>query len=236
MSRPKFQAARKREIKKNPEVPDLTPELVDGLTRLCFAEKAKKPVDLLFVFGSNIEQQKLAAHIMKLLRAGISRKVILTGGVADYDMAHVSPVPESQQIFSHIAAEEFSGIHFIRETTSRNSLENVTEAGKIYDFRQDHSILFLSHSYASTRCRLTLKKICPDKEILAWPYDIAAGPGGHPVSRASWWRTPIGQSVVWGEFLRIVKYGDRGDFSTEEVRPQLDQILGMLTGEFLPAE
>jgi DUF218 domain len=230
MDKSKRAGRKKREIKKNPDIPDMTQALVEQLTNLCFVEKTKKQADLLFVFGSNIMQEKLAGIICRLLKQGHFRKVLITGGIADYDRNDLQFRPESEQILSYIPQEVFKSIRFITETVSKNSLENVTEAQKIYDFSQDTEILFLSHSYASRRSKLTLKNICPEKSLFAYPYDIPSGNSSYPVSKASWWKTWIGQSMVWGEYLRILKYGERGDFPIEEVQAQIDSIRKLVPG------
>lgn len=217
-----------REIEKTPQPPEMFPELVDALSRLCFTEDKKQNVDVIFVFGSNIIQQQLAKKISKLLEEGLSKKVIISGGIASYENIILPKLPESEIILSHIPVHQFGDITFIKEVNSKNSLENVLETSLIYDFSKDNSILFLSHSYASTRSKLTLKKICSEHQLISHPYDIPSESKRYPISRKHWWKTIYGQAVVWGEFLRIIKYGEREDFPVEDVREQLKEIKHLL--------
>lgn len=221
----------KREIEKSPRAPVMFPELIDALTGLCFAEDRKEKADVLFVFGTNIIQQQLAKKICVLLEEGIVKKVIITGGVASYENIILQSIPESELILSHIPTEKFNDVQFIKENNSKNSLENVLEANLIYDFRPDEKIIFMSHSYASMRSKLTLKKICPDKILLSHPYDIPTESKRYPISKKFWWKTVYGQAVVWGEFLRFVKYGERNDFPIDEVQGKLSEVKKILTAK-----
>jgi hypothetical protein len=218
----------KREIEKSPRTPEMFPELINALTDLCFAKDKKQKADLLFVFGSNIIQQQLAKKICSLLEDGIVKKVIITGGIASYENIILQSIPESEQILSHIPTEKFSDVIFIKENNSKNSLENVLEANLIYNFSNDEKIIFMSHSYASMRSKLTLKKICPDKILLSHPYDVPTESKRYPISKKFWWKTIYGQAVVWGEFLRFVKYGERQDFPVNDVEEQLNKIKKIL--------
>ena len=218
----------KREIEKAPLAPQMFPELIDALTDLCFAKDKKQTADLLFVFGSNIIQQQLAKKICTLLEDRIVKKVIITGGVASYEHIILQPVPESEQILSHIPTEKFNDVIFIKEIKSKNSLENVLEANLIYDFNKDEKIIFMSHSYASMRSKLTLKKICPDKKLLSHPYDVPTESKRYPISKKFWWKTIYGQAVVWGEFLRFIKYGERRDIPIDDISEKLENIKKIL--------
>lgn len=218
-----------REIEKIPKTPRLSPELVDALTRLCFLEDEPEPADLIFVFGSNINHLEIAAMISGLLQKNISRKVIITGGKAEYENSHFDEIAESEQILSHIPCSDYPDAIFIRESLSKNSLENVVEAARIYDFSKEPSILFISHSYASRRSRLTMQRICGDAKLISYPFDIPApGSAKERVSRKRWWKTAAGKSMVWGEYLRFLTYGERGDFPIDEIRNQLETISRLL--------
>ncbi len=217
-----------REIEKTPRPPGMFPDLVEALTSLCFSEDKKQKADVLFVFGSNIIQQQLASKICGLLEEGITKKVIITGGIPSYESIILQPIPESEQILSHIPRELFSDVVFIQENNSKNSLENVLETSLIYNFSGDRSVMFLSHSYASMRSKLTLKKICPDKLLVSQPYDIPSESKKYPISRKHWFKTSFGQAVVWGEFLRFIRYGEREDFPIGDVRENIQRVKELL--------
>ncbi len=96
-----------REIEKIPRTPHLFPELVAALSQLCFVEDVPRKADLIFVFGSNVQQADIAAVVCQLLKENISKKVIITGGTADYENSYFEPAAESRQILSHIICSDF---------------------------------------------------------------------------------------------------------------------------------
>ncbi len=205
-----------REIAKIPETPQLSEALVTALTELCFAEDPLERADLLLVFGSNTMQEDLAKLIGRLLEQGLAKTVIITGGIANYLYTRMDGIPESEVILSHIPTRQFPEVRFLTETHSRNSLENVLEAQKIHPFKKEESIIFLSHAHASGRSRLTLKKICPGNKLISHPYEVPMGPGKELLRRSDWWKHSQGKAMVWGEFLRFLKYGERGDIPIDD--------------------
>ncbi|MDR3714975.1 MAG: ElyC/SanA/YdcF family protein [Puia sp.] len=213
-----------REIAKIPETPPFSDPLIGALTGLCFSEDRPEKADLLFVFGSNVMQKELAGLITTLLKQKLAKTVMITGGIANYLHTPVDKRPESEAILAQIPTEQFPSIRFLTETRSRNSLENILEAGKLYPIKKEETILFLSHAHASGRSRLTLKKICPGNKLISLPYEVPMGPGQEMLRRSDWWKYSQGRSMVWGEFLRILKYGERGDIPIREVLHEINNI------------
>ena len=107
-------------------------------------------------------------------------------------------------------------------------MENVLEANSMYDFINDEKIIFMSHSYASMRSKLTLKKICADKILISHPYDVPTESKRYPISKKFWWKTIYGQAVVWGEFLRFIKYGERKDIPVDDISDKLENVKKIL--------
>jgi uncharacterized SAM-binding protein YcdF (DUF218 family) len=214
-----------REIAKLPETPQLSGPLIVALTELCFTEDPLEQADLLLVFGSNTMQEELAKLIGGLLEQHLAKTVIITGGIANYLYTPTNGIPESEVILSHIPTQQFPGVRFLTETHSRNSLENVLEAQKLRHFKREESIIFLSHAHASGRSRLTLKKICPENKLISHPYEVPMGPGQELLRRSDWWKYSQGRAMVWGEFLRFLKYGERGDIPIDnEAKDKIAQI------------
>ena len=213
-----------REIAKIPTPPPLSDALARALTELCFSEDPLEKADLLLVFGSNIMQEQLAALIVRLLQQDLAKTVIITGGIANYLHTPTDIRAESEVILERIPIRQFPGVRFLTETLSRNSLENVMEARKLYPIKKEESILFLSHAHASGRSRLTLKKICPGNKLISHPYEVPMGAGQEILRKSDWWKHTRGRAMVWGEFLRFLKYGERGDIPIGEVQDKIDNI------------
>ena len=222
--RPKSNQEQLREISKTPVPPVIFPELARALTDLCFSYDEKEPADLIFIFGTNVIQKEVSSIIRGLLLENISKTLLITGGVADYRHTNYENIPESEKIMLYLDKSEFSDISFLIEKISKNTLENVLEAKKIFDFSAINTVMFLSHSYASMRSRLTLKKIFPHGKILSFPYDIPSEQENMPIGRDTWTKSRYGPSVIWGEFLRFTTYGERGDFPIEEVKEKIEKV------------
>ncbi len=56
----------------------------------------------------------------------------------------------------------------------------------------------------------TLAKHLPAR-LTHVPYTFDAIYEGIPISRDTWMTSELGRSRVWGEYLRILQYGNKGD-------------------------
>lgn len=200
----------KREINKKPIVPILTNKTINYLTQLCFKYETIKNTDGVFIFGTNILQKKAANHIENILYHSQAKKCIITGGIANYHESKYESIPESVTIYKNIDTEKFKNVDFYLEQKSKNNLENVNNAIKIIDFTSLESIICISHSYASNRSVQTLRNVF-SKKIYSCPYDIY-GENKILVDKSAWSKNEEGKAIVWGEYLRIKTYGERGDF------------------------
>lgn len=213
-----------REISRFPHPPQLGATLIDELTNLCFYEQKIGPVDLLFVFGSSILQDKLGALIDEIIDKTQVATVLITGGVAQYNDLVLGSIAESECILSAVRHKNRKNLRFILETTSTNTLENVLEAQKVYNLCSSQRILFVAHSYAMMRSYLTLRRVHPWGEITGFPFEIPSGIDEYPINKANWFKTTKGKALVWGEYLRFEKYGRRGDFPIYPVEHTLRKI------------
>ncbi|SHG62555.1 YdcF family protein [Pedobacter caeni] len=213
-----------REISKTPHCPIMDPELVSVLTDLCFQKENINPSDLLFVFGSNVKHKEIAGIIADLLDTEIIDKVIITGGVANFGGSYYHHKPESESIMSFIPEKKYKDKQIVLETVSKNTLENVVEARKVFCFDQVKTITFISHSYASTRAALTLKRFFPEVTLYCIPFPLPSDQQEFPVNRQLWSKTKYGQSLVLGEYLRLITYGKRGEFPIEDIQALLNQV------------
>lgn len=213
-----------REIVKVAQCPDMDAELISALTSLCFQEESLEPTDLLFVFGSNVQHREIADIISYMLNAGLVNQVLITGGVANYSGSFYKKEAESELIKSFIPLEKYANKRIYTENKSKNTLENIIEAQKIFSFKNIRSMTFLSHSYASTRASLCLKRFFPSIMLHCIPLPLPSDYLKYPISRQMWSKTDYGRGLVWGEYLRLQTYGQRGDFPIAEIRESLDHI------------
>jgi hypothetical protein len=213
-----------REISKVPECPDMDNALISALTDLCFQEESITGSDLLFVFGSNVQHREIADIIKYMLDNELVDQVLITGGIANYNGSFYKNQAESEQIKSFIPLEKYKDKRIYTESQSKNIIENIIEAKKIISFKNIRSMTFLSHSYASTRAALSLKKYFPEIELHCIPLPLPTDFLKYPISRQMWSKTEYGRGLVWGEYLRLLTYGERGDFPIDEIREALDHI------------
>lgn len=213
-----------REISKVPASPDMDKALISALTALCFQEENITESDLLFVFGSNVQHREIADIISYMLDRELVDQVLITGGIANYNGSFYKKQAESEQIKAHIPMEKYKGKKIYTENKSKNIMENIVEAKKIISFKNIRSMTFLSHSYASTRAALSLKKFFPEIELHCIPLPLPTDFSKYPISREMWSKTEYGRGLIWGEYLRLQTYGSRGDFPIDEIKEALDQV------------
>lgn len=213
-----------REISKVPECPDMDNALISALTDLCFQEESITGSDLLFVFGSNVQHREIADIIKYMLDNELVDQVLITGGIANYNGSFYKKKAESEQIKSFIPLEKYKDKKIYTENKSKNIIENIIEAKKIISFKNIRSMTFLSHSYASTRAALSLKKYFPEIELHCIPLPLPTDFLKYPISRQMWSKTEYGRGLIWGEYLRLLTYGERGDFPIDEIREALDHV------------
>lgn len=213
-----------REISKVAPSPEMDAEMIAALTSLCFQEESLTASDLLFVFGSNVQHREIADIIRYMLDAQLINQVLITGGIANYNGSFYDKKAESEQIKSYIPVEKYLDKRIITECNSKNIIENIIEAKKVFSFEHVKSMTFLSHSYASTRAVLSLKRFFPSIALHCIPLPLPSGLSRYPISRQMWSKTEYGRGLIWGEYLRLLTYGQRGDFPIAEIQSSLNQI------------
>lgn len=207
----------------NPNCPIMDQELVNVLSDLCFQEEEQVYSDLLFVFGSNVKHKEIAALISEQIEQNRVKQVIITGGIANFGNSYQQNRPESEAIYAFLPeVNQYQNI--LLETRSKTMLENIVEAQKLIDFEKIRSITFICHAYATKRAALSLKKFFPNTKIHCIPFSLPSDRKEFPISPEHWFKTKYGQSLILGEYLRIITYGSRGDFSLTEVQPHLNLV------------
>ena len=95
---------------------------------------------------------------------------------------------------------------------------------ELFDFTGENKIGFIFPSYASQRGYLTLRRFLPRAQIIQFSYDAVYPESGRPISPEKWHTFDFGRRRVWGEFLRIRQYGQRGDIAYGEVKDLVEKI------------
>lgn len=215
-----------REISKTPDTPKyISLALRHLLTELCFeGSPLIAPVDLLFVYGTPFFINEAAQHITILLDQKLANKVLIAGGMMPHGEPLIQQKSEAKIIYEALDKNKFKHINFFLEEESQNSLANVTNALKILDFRNYSNIGFVFLSHCARRGYLTLKKFCPNAHIFQSPYHACCGDAFNKLSKDTWHTFPEGIKRVWGEYLRIKLYGQRGDIKYSEINQLVEQI------------
>jgi hypothetical protein len=217
----------KREVDRHPAVPELSEQAIKLITKLCFRpDDPIEHVNLIFVFSSPLEPQIVSKLIVDLLHQGISDKVFITGGSpGKYQDSEIQSKPESLYVLERINRTNFPGVRFYSENKSSNTLENVTEALKVLDFRNYKKVMYVFKSHDSQRGYLTLRKFLPDAKLIQRTFS-AQYPSTEKILNSETWHTyDFGRTRVWGEFLRIKTYGERGDIAyDQETKNLVNQI------------
>lgn len=206
-----------REIPKEPPVPALTEEQIAIMTEAVFLEEvaAKPKCDVLFVFSGTHPghwETAIAAY-----RDGLAPLVLVTGGPVKSDGWNPAGRTEAEVIAQHLLEADVPREALLLETRSRNSLENVLFAKEVFNFTAVRSVLFVCKSHAAGRQCRTLKKHLPPG-IIYVPAAFDTLYRGVRINRHTWAETEIGRSRVYGEYLRLLRYGDRGDIEPLEER------------------
>ncbi len=107
-------------------------------------------------------------------------------------------------------------MQFFHEDQSTNTPENVTEALKILDFSDYAKVLFIFKSHDARRGYLTLRKFLPDAQLIQKTFNTQYPGTDRILNQETWHTFDFGRSRIWGEYLRIKKYGERGDIALDD--------------------
>jgi hypothetical protein len=219
-----------REIERTPQVPELGVEVIQLLTKLCFRrDHTPTRADLLFVFSTATAVEVLAQEVQKIIIQGLTPRVFVTGGTPQFsDYAKIGRT-ESELFFEHLDPKEFPSVEFFSERASTDTRTNVTEALKVLDFSTYEKVIFIFKAHAAGRGYLTLRKFLPNTQLLQATYTPVYPEIGRVIARDTWQETEFGCARVWGEFLRIQKYGERGDIAYDtETQELVSAILQLI--------
>jgi len=216
-------------IERNPTPPKLSAKAIRLITELCFRKDDKpKKTDCIFLFSSSVDVKKHARAIEELLSRGASKKVFISGGLPPKALAKELGVSgkkfESEMVLALLKRKRFPGVKFYSERKSSNTYANVTEMLKKPAFRKCKSIFFIFKSHAAGRGYLTLRKFFPKAQILQKTVNIKYKKVPETITKKNWHTFPFGRNRVWGEFLRIKRYGSRGEIEYRSVKKMVERI------------
>lgn len=194
-------------IPKLPILPsDLSEEEVREIERMVFDVPAAQRSDLLFLFGDSLGNWKPAAELYK---EGMAPLVLATGLYGE--RSPTKERPQSHDIRDALVTEGVPASVILTEEQSTNTLENVTFGKKVLDARGIHpsSILFYAKQHHAGRCMRTLRKHFQDAIISCFAVDATYD--DVMINRETWRNDPLSEGRVYGEYLRIKRYSEKGD-------------------------
>ena len=216
-------------IPRFPETPPLSEAQVGALTRVVFLDEPGEPeaCELIFVFGGTHAALWCAAA--EAYHRGLAPRLLLTGGVnprgthggADETAGKIS---EARFLAGKLIDAGVPEACLILEEHATNTLENALFAKEVFDFETIESVLLVCKSYAAGRQYRTLRRHLPaGLRIVPCPFDTT-GRDGQLITRHNWMETAKSRARVFGEYLRIVSYGERG-----EIEPLAEPVGGLET-------
>lgn len=219
------------EIPKEPTPPKMDGAVIELLTELCFGldqpiVEAGASADAILIFGvrKEIHQYHCAEHFRDVQKLTGATHAYLTGGIPT-----TCTSTQALDIFEAIGAGSYPGVCFHVEQMSRCTRSNVRHALRI-GLGTHARIAFIAKWHHCGRARLTLHASMPQAEIRHRGYPCT--PGDHVagiVTPEAWHHADPSRSLVWGEFLRIERYGSRGDIAyPDNVQDKVRRIRGLI--------
>ncbi|WP_175989169.1 YdcF family protein [Bacillus sp. Marseille-Q1617] len=202
-------------IPKETDMPQLNKKQLEQVTELTFHQGVRpKKCDAIFVFsGTHPGHWEKAIEAYKLNLAPL---IIVTGGRSmtgishpEWDGRKFQSFTEASVIISFLLQAGIPEDKIIYEDQSTNSLENVLYVKEVIDFTRINSMLVICKSHAAGRQIRTLMKHFPSG-LSYIPYPFNATYQNKEITRQNWLNTEIGRKRVWGEYRRIIHYGQLG--------------------------
>ena len=201
-----------REIDKQPLAPSLPAEAIRLINELLFdkPDSLTEPCEATLIFGTSTVPNyvRLRHHfrfVQELVRSSV---VYITGGVT-----MPGQLSESEHIHTAIGAMGYKDVQFKLDFESKDTKNNVIQAVRL-GLGSHRNIMFIAKTQHCGRCKLTLMKhLPPNVTIRHRGYEPTVVPDGPRMDPMTWQSSPKLSSLVWGEFLRIEKYGLRGDIA-----------------------
>ena len=192
-------------------VNDLSTEEIKHITQTVFVASESQPVELLFIYGTSSIDSEILDTVARDYLQGRFPKVLVTGlsGRLYYETGR----PLASIMRDELTARGVPSDVILVQDSSTNTLEDVAFS---LDVLEQHnispeSIAFLCKAHHSGRCLRTLRKFFPFQTLS--PITYVAEYNGVKVSKEDWYQHAISKGRVYGEYLRIIKYTERGDLA-----------------------
>ena len=201
-----------RSIPREVSVEGLSPEEIEHITQTVFVASEPQPTtDLLFVFGTSTIDNEILESVARGCQQDRFPKVLVTGLSGRLYSETGKPVAHIMR--DELIARGVPSDLILVQDRSTNTLEDVAFS---LDVLEQHSIspesiAFLCKAHHSGRCLRTLRKFFPS-QILS-PITYVAEYDGVEVSKEDWYQHEASRGRVYGEYLRIIKYTQRGDIA-----------------------
>ena len=200
-----------RSIPREVAVEDLSPEEIEHITQTVFVASESQPTDLLFIFGTSTIDNEILESVARDCLQGRFSKVLVTG--LSGRLYDETGKPVARIMRDELIARGVPSDIILVQDRSTNTLEDVAFSLDVLEKHDvsPESIAFLCKAHHSGRCLRSLRKFFPSQTLS--PVTYLAEYDGVKVSKADWYKHPVSRGRVYGEYLRIIKYTERGDIA-----------------------
>jgi uncharacterized SAM-binding protein YcdF (DUF218 family) len=210
-------------IPKYPEVPNLNEDDILHITKKVFIKSDDiLTSDALLIFGGSHPGLWITA--IDLYKRGISKKIFVTGGNKESAHKHSSwtygVTPEADVIKGKLIENNVNEEDICIENTSTNSYENVLLIKDQILQNDVKSLICICKNYGSGRQYRTISKYLPNIKISMKTFETNVDENGN-ITEDNWWKNDKWKSLVWGEYLRIMYYGWKGQI-VFDIRPTIN--------------
>lgn len=204
-------APKSRSIPREIAVEDLQPEEIEHITQTVFVASEFQPAELLFIFGTSTIDNEILKSVARDCLQGRFSKVLVTG--LSGRLYDETGKPVARIMRDELIARGVPSDIILVQDRSTNTLEDVVFSLDVLEKHDifPESIAFLCKAHHSGRCLRTLIKFFPSQTLS--PITYLAEYEGVKVSKADWYKHPVSRGRVYGEYLRIIKYTERGDIA-----------------------
>ncbi|MGJ5046630.1 YdcF family protein [Bradyrhizobium oligotrophicum] len=168
-----------------------------------FADTPLRPADLLFVFGTRVDEELRAETAAKLWQQGYFRHAIVSGGITPGADVSECTLIKAAMVRHGIPAERI-----LEEHHATNTGENVVLALPVIDaalgLANVGSVICLGNSWTARRYAMTLQRHWPEVEKMLLTVD------GFGIPRHLWHTHPEFRRRVLDEWDKIAPYKAKG--------------------------
>lgn len=168
-----------------------------------FADTRLRPADLLFVFGTRVDEELRAETASKLWQRGYFRHAIVSGGITPGADASECALIKAAMVTRGIPADRI-----LEEHRAMNTGDNVIYALPVIDaalgLANVRTVICLGNSWTARRYAMTLQRHWPEVEKMLLTVD------GFGVPRHLWHTHPDFRRRVLSEWDKIEPYKAKG--------------------------